>query len=297
MILSRDVSIIKIMSIVSYIILRSEREVMNYNTFLVIFLSTFLVHCARAQDWKPKVSIITSVFKGKYYMGPFLEDITRQTIFDDCELILINAHSPDKEEEIIKRYMQVYPNIVYVRLEKDPGLYAVWNQAIKMSRGKYITNANLDDRLAPDCYEVHAQALDENPGVELVYSDSYWTRCPNETFEMNSSDGIYSCAQFSRKAMKNSLPAQNPMWRKSMHDRYGYFDESYFITGDYKMWIKMVEMGAVFKKVPGIHGLFLSSDGLSTSQNTIDRATEEYLRVKQEHKAFFKSIGEFVLES
>ena len=64
----------------------------------------------------PKISIITSVYNGDQFIEGFLADITQQTIFDQCELILINANSPGNEEPVIKKYMDQYPNIIYQRL-------------------------------------------------------------------------------------------------------------------------------------------------------------------------------------
>src|SRR5271155_5531949 len=126
-----------------------------------------------------RVSIITSVYKGDLYIEEFMQDITSQTIFDQCELIMINANSPDNEEVVIKRYMERYPNIVYVKLDKDPGLFAVWNLGIEMARSNYITNANLDDRLKFDCYETHVAYLDVHPEIDLVYSGCYITTVAN----------------------------------------------------------------------------------------------------------------------
>jgi cellulose synthase/poly-beta-1,6-N-acetylglucosamine synthase-like glycosyltransferase len=96
----------------------------------------------------PKISIITSVYDGDDHIEGFLEDITRQTIFKEkCELILINANSPGNEEEVINQYLKKFPdNIVYKRLDKDPGIYGVWNMGIELSTGEFLTNANLDDR-------------------------------------------------------------------------------------------------------------------------------------------------------
>ena len=96
----------------------------------------------------PKISILTSVYNGDEYIEQFLEDVTRQTIFEDkCELIMINANSPGNEEEIILKYKEKFPdNIKYTKLEEDPGIYGVWNLAVEMSTGEYLTNANLDDR-------------------------------------------------------------------------------------------------------------------------------------------------------
>ena len=67
----------------------------------------------------PKISILTSVYDGDEYIRPFLEDITRQTIFESkCELVIVNANSPGNEEEVIKEYVEKYPdNIKYKKLD------------------------------------------------------------------------------------------------------------------------------------------------------------------------------------
>src|SRR5581483_10009648 len=72
---------------------------------------------------KPRVSIITSMYNGDEYIEEFLADIVRQTIFKQCELILINANSPGHEEKIIQKYMNRYSNIIYIKLNYDPGIY------------------------------------------------------------------------------------------------------------------------------------------------------------------------------
>ena len=56
---------------------------------------------------KPKISLFTSLFKGKVHLKGFLEDITNQSFFRRSELILINANSPEKEEEEVPKKKQV----------------------------------------------------------------------------------------------------------------------------------------------------------------------------------------------
>ena len=55
-----------------------------------------------------KASIITSVYKGEKYINHFLNDITKQTIFNQCELIIINADSPENEEQYINPFLEKY---------------------------------------------------------------------------------------------------------------------------------------------------------------------------------------------
>ncbi len=206
-----------------------------------------------------------------------MEDIIQQTIIDRCELIMINANSPGHEEKIIKKYMNLFPNIHYIKLDYDLGIYGVWNIGINEAQAEFITNANLDDRLAFDCYEIHLEALLKHPEVDLVYSDFYKTIYPNETFSKNRHRRQSNLAQYSWSALKKScLPNDHPMWRKSMHKKYGYFDESFKAGGDWEMWCRAGKQGSKFLKVPGIYGrCYLNPNGLST---------KDYHLVSKEYK-------------
>lgn len=221
---------------------------------------------ARAAQKKPRVSIITSVWNGDLFIEGFLADITQQTIFNQCELILINANSPGSEEAVIRRYMEKYPNIIYEKLPADPGLYAVWNRAIRRASAPLIANANLDDRSRFDCLEKQAEAMEADPTIDLVYSAHYLTDFPNETFLHNRNRGGTNPPEFSQKNMFFCLPGARPMWRKNLHDRYGLFSELFFNAGDYEMWLRAVSMGAEFKKIPGIlYLVYVNPEGISTS--------------------------------
>lgn len=212
----------------------------------------------------PRVSIITSVFSGDLFIEEFMKNITGQTIFEQCELIMVNANSPGHEEEVIKKYMKKFSNITYIKLLKDPGLYRVWNLAINLSNAPYVMNANLDDRIKANTLEVFAKALDENLSIDLVYSDIYLSGSPNSTVENPSAYAYSRYSEFSKEAMIVCMPMNHPMWRKSMHAKYGFFSEKYSSAADYEMWLRAVDKGAQFLKIEGIYGLFYNNpNGLS----------------------------------
>lgn len=224
---------------------------------------------AKKIEKKPRVTIITSVWNGDEYIEGFLADITRQTIFADSELILINANSPGNEEAVIKPYLERFPNIVYVKLEKDPGIYSVWNQAIKMAKSDLISNANLDDRSHPEALELHVKMLESDPSIDLVYGDTNITTIPNSKFETCPKFDKKFVREFSHKDMLyDCLPGPRPVWRKSMHERYGYFDPFFESSGDYEMWLRAVSQGSQFKKIDGAYVLYYwNPKGLSTDKN------------------------------
>lgn len=260
----------------------------KYKEFVRAVYGPELPEEANTEDL-PKISIITSVYDGNDYIEGFLEDITRQTIFKDkCELILINANSPGNEDLIIGEYLVKYPNnIVYKKLDKDPGVYGTWNEALELATGEFITNANLDDRKAPNSLERHASALVNDPNVALVYADSYITNAPNETYENNTAEGRkYNFEEFSKEAMiRGNQPHNNPMWRAELHEKYGKFDDKYRSAGDWEFFLRCAFAGETFKKIWGCPGLYyFNPKGISTNFENFSWKQEEEKEIYTKYK-------------
>jgi len=241
----------------------------------------------------PKISIISSVYDADEYIESFLKNITEQTIFDRSELILINANSPGNEEPIIKKYMEKYPNIVYKKLDEDPGIYAVWNTAIKMASGEFITNANMDDRKSIKFLEELGKNLFANKDVDLVYADNLVTNSSNETFENNTSEGkLYVTEEFSLEAMlRGNPPHCMPMWRKSLHDKFGYFEEKYRSASDWEFWLRCAFGGSKFYKLNKPLGLYyFNPKGVSTN-------VENFSWKQKEEKEIFMKYFKLMKEN
>ena len=176
-----------------------------------------------------KVTIITSVYNASKHLSGFLDNIVEQTIFDQCELFLMNGNSPESEieESIILPYTNQYNNIRYEKLDQDPGIYACWNLMIKNSNSLYITNANVDDRIMPDCIEKHVSLLDSKPDIDVAYCYNVRSHLPNtQPWMVLGNEEIFPTAAFNKELMlQANLPHNHPVWRRSLHDRFEYFEE------------------------------------------------------------------------
>jgi len=214
----------------------------------------------------PRVSIITSLYNADDQIEDFLEDIVKQTYFDKCELVIIDGASPGEESDVIAKYQKQYSNILYHRLEEDPGIYGCWNYAIENSSGDYLTNANVDDRRAYNQIERFVSALDSDAGLDLAYSHTFVTHKPYETFYQNSSGyQMYPSFPFSKEMMVKCLPGCQPLWRRAMHKKAGLFDDSYKFAGDWEMWLRAVRNGSRFMMIEGVYGLYYHNPtGLTT---------------------------------
>lgn len=229
----------------------------------------------------PKITVFCPIYKSKEYLPGFLEDMANQTIFDQCELVIINANSPDKEFEIatINEFKKTHKNVRHVLLNHRATVMETENMALKDATGKFFAQACVDDRHAPNYLETMAKHLHFTPEVDLVYADCYQTTKANETFENNTSNGAFyehSRNEFSKENMIKCLPGPMPMWRKTAHKKAGYFHEELAHAGDWEMFLRMVESGSRFKKIDVPLGLYYyNSEGLSTSSEYIEKRFAE----------------------
>ena len=233
------------------------------------------------------------MFNSDRYIEHYLNDITRQTIFDQCELIIVGPNPTSFERGKINQYKKSYDNIRLVELTDDPGLYACWNIAIKESRGAYLNNANLDDGKKINSIEVHSDCLDQSPDIDLVYSDSFISVVANSPFEQceKQSEYRYNFPQFSiANLIDCNPPHQSPVYRRSLHDKFGFFDESYRSAGDAEFWLRCATGGSNMQKINEVLGVYyFNPSGVSTDAANDGWKTEEENRMRNKYKSYGSS--------
>ena len=219
----------------------------------------------------PLISIITSLYAGGRYIEAFLENITSQSIFDDCELIIVDAASPDGEREAIEAAAQAFPNIVYLRLETRVGIYAAWNMAVARARGSYLTNANLDDCRRRDSIELQAATLQALPFVDIVHQDVVFSLEPNLPFDAIAAVDFRTAFPNANaySLLDINAPHNAPMWRRRLHEEIGIFDETLVSAADFDFWLRCASRGKRFYKLNDPHvGYYYNPHGLSTRADT-----------------------------
>ncbi|MBW1731455.1 MAG: glycosyltransferase [Deltaproteobacteria bacterium] len=205
------------------------------------------------------VSAIVSAYNSERFLRGCLEDLEAQTIRDRLEIIVVDSGSEQNEAQIVREFQKQYDNIVYIRTDQREGVYAAWNRGIKAARGKYITNANTDDRHRSNAFEKMALILDQRPDIALVYANVWITETENETFENHTRVGIYRWADYDPLYLTyGCFIGPQPMWRKSLHEKYGYFDESFESAGDWEFWLRISETEKFFH-IDEVLGLYLKS--------------------------------------
>jgi ADP-heptose:LPS heptosyltransferase/glycosyltransferase involved in cell wall biosynthesis/2-polyprenyl-3-methyl-5-hydroxy-6-metoxy-1,4-benzoquinol methylase len=204
------------------------------------------------------VSAIVSTYNSESFIRGCLQDLVEQTLYQQgkLEIVVINSGSQQNEEAIVKEYQSKYPHIQYIKTERE-SIYAAWNRGARAAHGKYLTNANTDDRHSPDMLEKLAAALEHNQNVATVYAQYYVTHTPNQTWQTKT---IAQVGNGQPNYNRDILLHRNymgpfPMWRKHLHQEYGYFDDSMKVAGDYEFFLR-VSQTHDFMLVPELLGLY-----------------------------------------
>jgi len=199
-------------------------------------------------------------------------------------LFLLNANSPEDEYKTIKPYLHTHKNIIYKHLNDDPGIYACWNLMIKETESEYITNANVDDRLFPSSIENHTDLLDSSPDIDVAYCLNVCVEAPNPNpCLLTGQELLIPTAEFSIDNMlKGNLPHNHPVWRRSLHDRFGYFNETDYVSGsDWDFWLRCAVNGANMRLIPRRLGVYYKNpEGISTKKENMSRNLEEVERIR-----------------
>jgi hypothetical protein len=243
---------------------------------------------------KPDVSAIVSAYHAEKFLGGCLSDLMAQTMWEaDLLEILVVCKQGSKEHQIAKRHK----GIAIVTTEDIPTVYEAWNLGVRAASGKYLTNANTDDRRHPGSMELQVGILDGNPSVDLVYHDQYITWKPNQTYDefvaenngktlvggrFENEPGIFAWADFDPRTMIDGCYiGPQPMWRASLHQRFGLFDTEFKSAGDYEFWLRCVRGGSRFLHIPIPLGLYLARlDGIELSDPALNGTEFGMARVR-----------------
>lgn len=200
-----------------------------------------------------KVSAIVSTYNSEKYFRSRIENLLNQTIANQLEIIVIDSGSSQREAEILREYLndtnssknQLCP-IKYVRTERET-LYAAWNRGVELSTGEFISNANTDDRLLDNAFEKLALKLSQSPDAALVYSDAWETTDESEILDCAKLEykpgrrRVYQPEYSHNKLLLHCYCGPFPMWRRIVHEKFGYFDANFVVSGDWEFWLRMAE--------------------------------------------------------
>jgi glycosyltransferase involved in cell wall biosynthesis len=218
----------------------------------------------------PLVSIVVPTFNQGHYLPVALDSLMFQD-YGNIEIIIANHGSTDGTSDIIKAWMQTvetenvsflhyfqenketdfirsvgkrYPQnrkIKIVESSENIGGTRSYNEGFKAASGKYCTYLVADDYFLPHALSTMVDNL-EFKKADVVFSDMH---------VVNDEGRILQRLEKPDYDFKTSLAdwfhlGVSRLYRRSLHDKSGYYDPEYRNANDYDMFLRFAMDGASF---------------------------------------------------
>ncbi len=123
-------------------------------------------------SFKPKISIVMPVYNtSEEWLKLAIESVSNQS-YPNLELCIVDDASTNAYVRKILKSYGARDNRIKVRfLEKNLGISGASNEALAMASGDFVGFLDHDDELTKDALFEVVKVLDQNPKLDLIYSD------------------------------------------------------------------------------------------------------------------------------
>lgn len=132
--------------------------------------------------YEPLISIVIPLYNTpQQYLRELLESITSQS-YGHFELCLADGSTKKGPGAFVKKFYGQDERIHYQHLKVNQGISGNTNAAIRMARGEFLVFADHDDILEPDALFELVKALNQNPDLDMIYTDEDLTDSETRIF-------------------------------------------------------------------------------------------------------------------
>lgn len=188
-----------------------------------------------------KATVLVALYKSGSFIENKIVDLSRQTAFKDCHIVLLNCQNLGDERDHYLDFVRSNDNVIEVQFRDYVKLYRSWNFGIWLTQSDYIINSNADDRLHPELFEKLIAALDADRDAGVVMCDSYVTDRPNSIYPDWQWYGDIITGYPGRTA------GPCPMWRRELMEITDFPDT--YVISDALVWHRWHSQGVKFKRL------------------------------------------------
>lgn len=186
----------------------------------------------------PRVTVLMSVYNGERFLKPAVDSILNQT-FSAFVFLILNDGSRDKTAKILEGYDD--PRLRVLENRENLGLAKSLNRGLGIAETEYIARMDADDISHPDRLLKQIRYLDENPDVGLLGTRYVGIdedgREWGEIYVPIGSDNIKR-----NLLVRNSFCHGSVVFRKSVIERAGCYNEDITVAQDYDLWLRVAEI-------------------------------------------------------
>ena len=225
-----------------------------------------------------KISVLTSLYNCEDFLQDYFHALAKIEGKEQIEVLLLHNAPREKELAIIAGNLPLFDFVRHIIIPKQETLYRTWNRGIQLSEGEYITVWNVDDVRFPDSILQQAEALDKNPEAAIAYGDIWISGQYGICGTLKTDIPVYN--RFSHKEffLKYYISCFQ-MWRKSIHQIIGYYDEQFKCIADFDFQIRAV-LHFPLVKANGLLGIYLEDQPHKLSANGLQPIEHDVLYLR-----------------
>jgi glycosyltransferase involved in cell wall biosynthesis len=232
------------------------------------------------------ISVITVCFNSEKTIRSTLDAMLVQT-FQNFEYIIVDGGSTDATLEILNEYKPKFNGKLFVKSEKDNGIYDAMNKGISRCHGELIGIVNSDDWYEPDTLEKVKNAYTGSL-YEVIYG-------MQRVYQKNK---VRSILFYHHDFLKSQMITHPTCFvTRKTYEAFGVFDaENYRSSADYELMLRYYLSGKVlFTPVYSILSNFMlggiSSSHISTIETAKLKRKLKLISYKKYLITVFKAIG------
>ncbi|MDD2870861.1 MAG: glycosyltransferase family 2 protein [Candidatus Gracilibacteria bacterium] len=191
-----------------------------------------------------KLSIITCTYNSEKYLEKCIESVKNQKLNNSIyEHIFIDGCSKDNTINIINKYKSENTDTNIIVVQKEPkGIYNAMNSGVNNSKGEYITFLNSDDYYNDKVLNDYLNFVENDGNKELYYGINNIVDNEGNIKTEYPNKGIY------KKGLNKYILAMacyifqsNTLYKKSLHDKYGLYNENLKLVSDAEFFVKLAK--------------------------------------------------------
>jgi O-antigen biosynthesis protein len=185
----------------------------------------------------PLISVVMPVYNPKpEWLSEAIESVRNQ-LYPNWELCIADDVSPNSAiRTLLERYAQEDSRIKVVFREKNGHISAASNSALEVAAGEWVALLDHDDLLPEYALYCVADAINDNPALQLIYSDE------DKIDESGRrSDPYFKCAWNPDLFHSHNMFSHLGVYKKALLDDVGGFRVGFEGSQDYDLALRCVE--------------------------------------------------------
>ncbi|EGO5140024.1 glycosyltransferase family 2 protein [Enterococcus faecalis] len=187
--------------------------------------------------YQPKISIAMPVYNVEEKWLRLCIDSILNQVYTNWELCMADDASTDPNvKKILTEYQQLDERIRVVFREQNGHISEATNSALAIATGEFVALLDNDDELAINAFYEVVKVLNENPELDLIYSDE-----DKIDMDGNCSDPAFKPDWSPDLLLGTNYISHLGVYRRSILEEIGGFRKGYEGSQDYDLVLRFTE--------------------------------------------------------